>query len=135
MMRDLITNPTFAESITLVRQMPGRRNDNPDHPDGYKLDDFIPGPTEEVSLKAVTSPLTEEGLRMLPEATGARLEDFRMFYIPVITARPLRVGRDAQTPGDIIVYEGLRWGINSVERWPKFGFSVLVAERMAGQEG
>lgn len=135
MMRDLISNPTFSEAITLVRQMPGRRNDNPEHPDGYKLDDFIPGPTEEISLKAVTSPLTEEALRLLPEGTGARLEDFRMFYIPTILARPLRYGTNIQTPSDVIIYEGIQWGINSVERWPKFGFSVAVAERIAGQDG
>ena len=123
--RNLITNPKFSENIAVVEQQPGRRDDD---------DNYIPGVETQTSMKAVTSPLTPDHQHLVREGTGARQEDYRVFYVADDRIRSLRSGTQ-QTAGDCLIYEGLRWDVDSVEYWPKFGFSVVLAIRQSGQSG
>lgn len=125
MIKNLITNPKFSEDIAVKRQAPGSRNNK---------GDYVVGATTSTSMKAVTSPLTADNMHLVRDSNGARFQDYRVFYITDDEIRSLRVGTE-QTPGDSIEYNGFDWQVDSVQYWPKFGFSEVVGIRLPGQDG
>ena len=126
MMKTLITGSRWGEDATIIRQQPGTRDSS---------DNFVPGAATETAIKVVSVPLGSDPERITRLPIGARLEDHRIFYVPTTDVDALSVGAGQQASGDVIMYQGIKWVVDSVELYHVGGFAEVVGIRAQGQDG
>ena len=120
-MQDL--GPTnWFEPATLVQEAPGSRND---------FGEWVSGAKTSTAIQVITAP-SSGGMSRLTVPEGARLTDYRTFYVSDVLPLPLRVGAK-QSGADVILYDGTAYCVKDVDDWRPHGFAEVLAVRAEGQ--
>ena len=115
-----VADSYFREPAVLITQAPGHRVQG----------NMVAGASTRTPVQLVTAPASAGQVRRV-QPEGARIEDWRMFWLDPIT-KPLRVGPN-QTDSDVIEYRDIRYRLRSVRDYSPDGIEV-VGVRVKSQD-